>query len=31
MEGVPQASVLVIVSGLIVGIMFGFALQRGRY
>lgn len=31
MEGVSQASVLVIVSGLIVGIMFGFALQRGRY
>ncbi len=31
MEEIPQASVLVIASGLLVGIMFGFALQRGRY
>lgn len=31
MEGVSQASVIVIVSGLLVGVMFGFALQRGRY
>jgi hypothetical protein len=31
MEEVSQASVLVIVSGLLVGILFGFALQRGRY
>lgn len=31
MEGVSQAGVLVIISGLLVGVMFGFALQRGRY
>ncbi len=31
MEGVTQASVMVILSGLLVGVMFGFALQRGRY
>jgi len=28
---VSQASIMVILSGLLVGVLFGFTLQRGRY
>jgi hypothetical protein len=31
MEGIPQASIMVLLSGVLVGILFGFVLQRGRY
>lgn len=31
MEEVRQAGIMVLVSGLMVGVMFGFVLQRGRY
>jgi F0F1-type ATP synthase assembly protein I len=31
MEGIPQASIMVILSGVLVGVLFGFVLQRGRY
>lgn len=28
---VSQASIMVILSGLLIGVLFGFTLQRGRY
>lgn len=31
MEAIPQASIMVILSGVLVGVLFGFVLQRGRY
>ncbi len=31
MEGIPQASIMIILSGVLVGVIFGFVLQRGRY
>lgn len=31
MEGIPQASIMVLLSGVLVGVIFGFVLQRGRY
>lgn len=31
MEGIPQASIMVILSGVLVGVLFGYVLQRGRY
>ncbi len=31
MEGIPQASIMVVLSGVLVGVIFGFVLQRGRY
>jgi hypothetical protein len=31
MEGIPQASTMVILSGVLVGVILGFVLQRGRY
>ncbi len=31
MEGIPQASIMFILSGVLVGVLFGFVLQRGRY
>ncbi len=31
MEGISQASIMVILTGILVGVIFGFALQRGRY
>jgi len=31
MEGIPQASIMVVLSGVLVGVLFGFVLQRGRY
>lgn len=31
MEGIPQASIMVILSGVLVGVLLGFVLQRGRY
>jgi F0F1-type ATP synthase assembly protein I len=31
MEGIPQASIMVLLSGVLVGVLFGFVLQRGRY
>lgn len=31
MEEFQQASIMVLISGLMVGIMFGFVLQRGRF
>ncbi len=31
MEGIPQASIMVILSGVLVGVILGFVLQRGRY
>lgn len=30
-QEVAQASIMVLVSGLFVGLMLGFVLQRGRY
>jgi F0F1-type ATP synthase assembly protein I len=31
MEGIPQASIMVLLSGVFVGVLLGFVLQRGRY
>jgi len=31
MEEIQQAGIMVLISGLLVGIMFGFVLQRGRF
>jgi F0F1-type ATP synthase assembly protein I len=31
MEGIPQASIMVLLSGVLVGVLLGFVLQRGRY
>jgi hypothetical protein len=31
MEGIPYAGIGVILSGLLVGVAFGYVLQRGRY
>jgi len=31
MEEIRQASIMVLLSGLLVGVLFGFVLQRGRY
>lgn len=31
MEGIPQASIMVLLSGALVGVILGFVLQRGRY
>jgi uncharacterized membrane protein YedE/YeeE len=31
MEEIPQASIMILVSGILVGVLFGFVLQRGRY
>lgn len=31
MEGLQQASIMVLVSGVLIGVLFGFVLQRGRY
>lgn len=31
MEGIPQAGIMVVLSGVLVGVLFGFVLQRGRY
>jgi F0F1-type ATP synthase assembly protein I len=31
MEGIPYASIGVILSGILVGVAFGYILQRGRY
>ncbi|MDA8215352.1 MAG: YeeE/YedE family protein [Nitrospiraceae bacterium] len=31
MEEISQASIMVLLSGLLVGVLFGFVLQRGRY
>lgn len=31
MEGIPQASIMVLLSGVLTGVIFGFVLQRGRY
>ncbi len=31
MEQIPQATIMVLLSGLGVGVMLGFVLQRGRY
>jgi len=31
MSEIPQASMIVILSGVLIGVMFGFVLQRGRY
>jgi hypothetical protein len=31
MEGIPQASIMIILSGILMGVAFGFVLQRGRY
>ncbi len=31
MEGIPQASIMVLLSGILTGAIFGFVLQRGRY
>lgn len=31
MEEIRQAGIMVLLSGLIVGVLFGFVLQRGRY
>lgn len=31
MEQIPQASIMVLLSGVLVGIALGFVLQRGRY
>ena len=31
MEEIRQASIMVLLSGLLVGVIFGFVLQRGRY
>jgi len=31
MEGIPQASIMVILSGVLVGVILGLVLQRGRY
>lgn len=31
MEEIQQANMMVLISGLLVGIMFGFVLQRGRF
>ncbi len=31
MEGILQASIMVVLSGVLVGVLFGFVLQRGRY
>lgn len=31
MEGIQPITIMVILSGILVGVMFGFVLQRGRY
>ena len=31
MEGISQASIMVLLSGVLTGVMLGFILQRGRY
>lgn len=31
MEGIPQAGIMVLLSGVLVGVLLGFVLQRGRY
>jgi hypothetical protein len=31
MEGIQPIGIMVIVSGLLTGVLFGFVLQRGRY
>ena len=31
MEGIPQAGIMVVLSGVLIGVLFGFVLQRGRY
>jgi uncharacterized membrane protein YedE/YeeE len=31
MEGLQQANIMVLVSGVLIGVLFGFVLQRGRY
>ncbi len=31
MEEIRQAGIMVLLSGLLVGVLFGFVLQRGRY
>lgn len=31
MEEIKQASIMALLSGIIVGVLFGFVLQRGRY
>jgi hypothetical protein len=31
MEGILQASIMVLLSGILTGVIFGFVLQRGRY
>ncbi len=31
MEGIQPIGIMVILSGLLTGIVFGYVLQRGRY
>lgn len=31
MEGIPHASIMVLLSGILTGAVLGFVLQRGRY
>lgn len=31
MEGIQPITVMVILSGVLTGLIFGFVLQRGRY
>ncbi len=31
MEGIEPISIMVILSGVLTGVMFGYVLQRGRY
>ena len=31
MDGIPQAGIMVVLSGVLIGVLFGFVLQRGRY
>jgi hypothetical protein len=31
MEAIPQASIMVLLTGVLTGVVLGFVLQRGRY